>query len=150
MATQVEDLMAALKLQLSHITTANGYSTNIGALINLHSAQRGQHDLPSIAIGMTTGRFNRTNETSLGRQVSAKARSVDFTLEAAHKASPEDAMRIGLDMLEDIEVAMSKKTGLAPYGTSDVTLETWQVLDRPEGVDGVVLQILGTAGYLRA
>lgn len=141
--------MAALKLQLSQIQIGNGYRTNIGALIFLHSAQRGQWELPSIAIGMRTGRLNRTNETERGRQMSAKARSVDFTIEAAHRADVEDAERIGLDMLEDIDTAMAKPTGLAPYGTSEVTLESWQILDRPEGIDGVVLQILGTAGYLR-
>lgn len=149
MGTQVEAVIAALKLQLSHIRTANGYRTDIGALIHLHSAQRGQHELPSIAIGMRTGRLNRTNETMNGKQLSQKARSVDFTIEAAHAADVEEAERIALDMLEDIETAMARRTGLAPYGTSEVTLETWQILDRPEGVDGVVLQILGTAGYLR-
>ena len=82
--------------------------------------------------------------------MSPRARSLTLVIEAAVSASVTTSQAVALDMLEDIERAWAVRTGNAPSRVSDVRLSSWQILDRPEGIDAVVLQILGTAEYIRS
>lgn len=143
-------IIEAIEDQLSAIALADGYNTDIGQKIYLYSLQRSGNKLPSIAIGVRSGVLDRSGETRNGKAVSAKARSMAFTIEAAAEAPSEDAQRIGLKMLDDVEKAWAARTCLSPLGLGRISLDTWQILDRPDGMDAVVLQILGTAEYVRA
>jgi hypothetical protein len=52
-------------------------------------------------------------------------------------------------MLEDIERAWAIKTCGAPLGVGAIQLTSWTILDRPEGLQAVVLRIEGEAIYHR-
>ena len=82
--------------------------------------------------------------------MSSKARQIDLIIEAAMPSRPDQFLQDGLLMLEDIERAWAVRTGLASAPIGSVRLTTWSILDRPEGLDRTVLQILGEAEYLRA
>lgn len=145
-----QEIFDAIEAQLRVIRIADGYHTDIGARFYLGDVQRDKHDRPSIAVGARNGLIDRTNESRNGRALSSKARQIDLIIEAALNGSAKDALRDGLLMLEDIEKAWAIRTGLAPAPIGSVRLLSWQVLERPDGLDATVLQILGEAEYLRA
>lgn len=150
MGTKVEEVLQAIKQQLGDIRVDRGYRTNIGATILLHDEQRGSTERPSIAVGSRSGRINRRDERGdAGRALSRKARRLEFVVASAVDGPSDQAEQLGHDMLEDIEVAMERRTGLAPMGTIELVLDNWEILDRPAGIDAVVLQIYGHADYLR-
>lgn len=150
MANTPQDIFTAIEQQLSAINGSGGYATQIGTKIYLGQVQRTGMKEHSIAIGARSGLIDRTGETRLGRAMSAKARQIDLIIEAAMPSKPEQFLQDGLLMLEDIERAWAARTGLAGAPIGSIRLNTWSILDRPEGLDRTVLQILGEAEYLRA
>lgn len=140
-------ILEALRDQLSVIGTTAPYKTGIGQTIYLYDVQRQGLDLPSIAIGTRNFQLDRTDEQRNGRNLSTKSRGMDLIVEAAVQCEPEDAQRLAIDMLADIERAMAVVTGAAPLGTFGIRFSTAQILDRPSGVEGVVLQIIGSADF---
>lgn len=150
MTNQPQEVLEAIKAQLSQIRTDAGYSTNIGAKIILRDTQRSETERPSIAIGTRSGTLDRTGESAQnGQRVNSRARRMDVVIEAGVPARGDTAQALGLQMLEDIERAWAVKTCGSPLGVTNITLSTWSILDRPEGIDAVVLQILGNITYLR-
>jgi hypothetical protein len=143
MANTPQDIFTAIEQQLSAINGSGGYATQIGTKIYLGQVQRTGMKEHSIAIGARSGLIDRTGETRLGRAMSAKARQIDLS-------KPDQFLQDGLLMLEDIERAWAARTGLAGAPIGSIRLNTWSILDRPEGLDRTVLQILGEAEYLRA
>ena len=142
-------VVEAIRDQLARITLDNDYGTDIGSKIYLYDLQRPGNKLPSIAIGARTGVIDRTGETRGNRALNSKARTMSITIEAAMNGAPADYQKLALDMLEDIERAWIVKTELAPAALGLITLDSWQILDSPAGIEGVVLQIAGTAEYIR-
>lgn len=144
-------VLQAIATQLSAISIANGYNTDIGTRFFLNAVQRDTTERPSIAIGSGTGALDLTAErTASGNQKSGKARRMDIIVEAAMNADSEDALRVGHLMLEDIDRALAVKSCLAPVGVASVSFLTWTILDHPEGLEAVVLQINGNAEYTRS
>jgi hypothetical protein len=144
-------VLQAIQAQLAPISVAGGYNTDIGARFFLNDSQRDVTMRPSIAIGGKTGTLDLTTEsTASGAQKSKRARRMDLTIEAAVDASPETAEHVGHLMLEDIERAWAIKTCGAPTSVVSISLSTWTILDRPDGIAAVVLQILGSAEYARS
>lgn len=150
MANNTLPILEAVGQQLAAIRLAAGFNTDIGANIYLDDRQRSGHERPSICIGARAGRIDRTDERAgNGRALAAKARGMDLIIEAAVTAGAEEAHAAGHDMLEDIERAFGIRTCAAPLGVIGVRLDTWQILDRPDGIDAAVLQILGSVDYVR-
>ncbi len=141
------EIIEKLGDQLSVIGTDAPYKTGIGQTIYLYDFQREGYDTPSIAIGTRNFQLDRTDETRNSQRLSARSRGMDLIIEAAMKCSPEDAQRLAIDMLSDIERAMAVITGAAPVGTFGIRLGTAQILDRPAGVEVTVVQIVGSADY---
>lgn len=141
------EIIEKLGEQLSVIGTEAPYKTGIGQTIYLYDYQREGFDLPSIAIGTRNFQLDRTDENRGGQRLSTRARGMDLIIEAAIKGAPEDAQRLAIDMLSDIERALVVKTGAAPLGTFGIRFNTAQILERPAGVDATVLQIIGSADY---
>lgn len=152
MANTPNELLARLRDQFSVIRKGSDFHTDIGSQIYVNALQRPGNKLPSIAIGSLTGELNRTDEALNGKSLTRRARRLDLTIEAAMKSKPEDYLADGLAMLEDIEQAWSKSVSgvMAPVHTGVITLDSWKILDRPDGIDATVLQISGTATYTRA
>jgi hypothetical protein len=150
MANTPQDIFTAIKLQLSVIDGAGDFQTRIGTQIYLGEVQRTGMEIPSIAIGTRAGLLDRTQENRGGRALSSKARQIDLIIEAAMESRPLQFLQDGLLMLEDIERAWAIRTGLAAAPIGSVRLTSWSILDRPDGLDRTVLQILGEAEYLRA
>jgi hypothetical protein len=144
--------LQALGTQLSVISIANGYNTDIGTKILLYAIQRDDGLRPSIAIGAPSGDLDLSGERSdSGVQISPRARRMAIVVEAAmDSTSAEESDHLGHLMLEDIERAMAVPTGLAPKLVRDITLIRWSIVDRPDGAKSVVLQIEGTATYQRS
>ncbi len=135
---------------LATIRTSGGFSTDVGAKVFKNALQRAETERPSVAYGVTNGIIDRTGETDDdGRRLSKRARKVDFTIEAGVPASVVGAQDAGLQLLDDIERAFEARSCGAPPRSKAITLKTWSILDRPDGIDAVVLQILGEAEYLR-
>lgn len=141
-------ILEALADQLRVIDGQGVYRTAIGQTVYLFDVQRPGNRLPSIALTTRNFQLDRTAERRGTQPVSQAARGMDLVVEAAIQASPEQVARKGVDMLLDIEHAMAIKTGAAPRGTFGITFSTAQILDRPEGIDAAVLQIIGSADYL--
>jgi hypothetical protein len=152
MASTPAEILERLRDQFAVIRKEATFQTDIGAQIYLNALQRPGNKLPSIAIGTVSGELNRTDEALNGKSLSRRARRLDLTIEAAMKSKPEDYLVDGLAMLEDIEQAWSKTVSgvMAPVHTGVITLDSWKILDRPDGIDATVLQISGTATYTRA
>ena len=155
-ASKVQVMLNELKKRLQVIRVADGYNTDIGSLVLLSQAQRSKTERPSIAITSRSGVISRAEERDArGNKLSARARRADVVVEAAVAAGSADADALGLLMLEDFERATTAKNCpapaalSAPLGMIDVQWNNWQILDRPEGIDAVVLQILGSVDYLR-
>lgn len=148
------DAINALATALGIITITNGYNTDIGTKIVLYDQQRGSTARPSIAIGSRSGKIDlRDQGDRQGNAYSKFAREMDFALEAGINAAPEDAQRIAHDMLEDIErvyLAMLTNNNAMPTGVSRLSFTGWSIIDPPDGIDAVVLQILGTVDYRRS
>lgn len=143
-------LLEAIRTQLSVIRVADGYATDIGSNILLNALQRDINARPSIAIGTTTGLLDLSGlETATGQPYSRQARSVTLVIEAAVNSSGRDFQQAGHAMLEDIERAWAIKTCGAPRGVGSLQLGRWTILDRPEGLQAVVLRIEGEAIYHR-
>ena len=143
-------LLDSIGEALATIRTSAGFNTDIGAKVIPNALQRQETERPSAAYGVTQGVIDRTTETDAdGRRLSTRMRKVDFTIEAALPSGAATAQAAALQMLDDIERAFEKRTCGAPPRTKAITLKTWSILDRPEGIDAVVLQILGEAEYLR-
>lgn len=143
-------VLQALRAQLAPIAIADDYNTDIGQLVLLNDTQRDDTERPSIAIGATTGELDLTAEHSdAGQQKSRRARRMAIVIEAGVEAAAEDAQRIGHLMLEDIERAMAVKTCSAPLGMYALRLTDWEILNRPDGINAVVLRINGSAEYGR-
>jgi hypothetical protein len=144
-------VLEALETQLGVISIANGYHTDIGTLILRHTVQRPDSRRPSIAIGAPAGDLDLTGESGAnGAQISPRARRMALVLEAAVDVNDaEEAEHIGHLMLEDFERADAIRTGLAPTQFRKIKFTRWAILDRPDGLKSVVLQIEGTAEYLR-
>jgi len=144
-------VLQAIQAQLAPILTAGGYNTNIGAKFFLSDSQREGTERPSIAIGGKTGTLDLTTEVAAnGKPKSPRARRVDLIIEAAVDVVDETAEHVGHLMLEDIECAWAIKTCGAPVGVTSISLSSFSILDRPEGLPAVVLQILGSAEYIRS
>lgn len=150
MANTPQDIFTAIEQQLSAIDGTNGYTTTIGTKIYLGQVQRTGMKEHSIAIGARAGLIDRTGETRSGRPMSSKARQIDLIIEAAMPSNAGHFLQDGLLMLEDIERAWAARTGIAGAPIGSIRLGTWSILDRPEGLERTVLQILGEAEYLRA
>lgn len=150
MANTPQDIFTAIEQQLSPINGTGSYATQIGTKFYLGQVQRKGMQEHSIAIGTRAGLLDRTGETRSGRAMSSKARQIDLIIEAAMPSRPDQFLQDGLLMLEDIERAWAVRTGLANPPIGSVRLTSWSILDRPEGLDRTVLQILGEAEYLRA
>lgn len=150
MANNTIPILEAVGEQLAAIRAAAGFNTDIGANIFLSDRQREGNARPSICIGSRSGRIDRTDERAgSGRALSSKSRGMDLIIEAAVTAGADEAHAAGHDMLEDIERAFAIRTCAAPLGVIGVRLDTWQILDRPDGIDAAVLQILGSVDYVR-
>lgn len=149
-STHTLPILEAVGQQLESIRAASGFNTDIGANIYLDDRQRSGHERPSICIGSRAGRIDRTDERAAnGRSLAAKARGMDLIIEAAVAAGADEAHAAGHGMLEDIERAFAIRTCAAPLGVIAIRLDTWQILDRPDGIDAAVLQILGSVDYVR-
>lgn len=145
------EILQAIKAALSSITTTAPYKTGIGQKIQTNAVIRQGDDLPSIAIRADAGVLTApgVDPTTQKPYVSA-FRSMDFSIEAAAKASLKNAHDVVLDMLDDIEIALSRAGSCEkPDGTRAIRLTTWQIADRPDGIDAVVLTVSGTAEYLQ-
>ena len=138
--------LQAIAAQLAVISIATGYNTNLGVSVRIHGTQRSEAELPSIAIGSRSGEFNLAADGV----TSPRARRMAIIIEPAMVSAFEDEERVAHLMLEDIECAFARNTRYAPFSVRGVVLETWSIVDRPEGSNAVVLQILGTAEYLRS
>lgn len=150
MANRTVPILEAVGQQLSVIRTSAGYNTDIGANIFLMDRQREGNARPSICIGSRSGRIDRAEERAgNGRALSPKARAMDLIIEAAVSTGADDAHVAGHNMLEDIERAFAIRTCAAPLGMHSIRLDTWQILDRPDGIDAAVLQVLGSVDYVR-
>lgn len=144
-------VLQAIQAQLAPISIAGGYNTDIGTRFFLNDSQRDVTMRPSIALAGKTGTLDLTTEsTAAGQQKSKRARRMDLTIEAAVDAAAETADHVGHLMLEDIERAWAIKTCGAPVGVVSISLLSWSILDRPDGIAAVVLQIIGTAEYARS
>lgn len=142
-------VLQAIRDQLAVITTATGYSTNMGLSLRLNDSQRAADDA-SIAIGSISGTLNLRNETGKdGRAKSPRARRLAITIEASSPVVMEDEEHTAHLMLEDIERAFEVDSRLLPFSVGELTLDTWTILPRAEGSAAVVLQILGSADYIR-
>lgn len=145
-----QEVLDLIKAQLAVINTRAGYATDIGTRIFLFEAQRQATQRPSIALGTRGGTLDRSGETGAdGRKLSPRSRSMEFVIEAAVSAGASTSQEAALDMLEDIERAWAIKPVGSPVGLLQARLSTWSILDRPEGIDATVLQIVGTAEYVR-
>lgn len=144
------ETLKALKSQLAVIAVGADYNTDIGTLIRLNDWQRADSQRPSIAIGSRSGELNLAAENGAdGRARSPRARRMAIVLEAAMDSDAKDEERIAHLMLEDIERAFARDTRIAPFSVRGVLLDSWSIVDRIEGSTATVLQILGTAEYLR-
>lgn len=148
------DVVNALAAALGVISVANGYNTDIGTNIVLYDQQRGTTARPSIAIGARTGKIDlRDANDRLGNTLARQARQMDFALEAGLSVGAADAQRAAHDALEDIErvyMATLVNNNAMPTGVARISFTGWQILDRPDGIDAVVLQILGVVDYRRS
>jgi hypothetical protein len=143
-------LLASIGEVLATIRVADGFSTDIGARVIPDAVQRAETERPSVAYGPTAGTIDRTDEQDdRGNKLSTRARKVEFTIEAAVPSGAQGTRAAALMMLNDIECAFEARSCGAPPRTKAITLKTWSILDRPDGIDAVVLQILGEAEYLR-
>lgn len=150
MASSTLPILEAVGQQLSAIRVDAGFNTDIGTHIYLNDRQRDSNARPSICIGSRSGRIDRVDERNgSGRALSTKARGMDLIIEAAVAAGADEAHEAGHLMLDDIERAFAIRTCAAPLGVIGIRLDTWQILDRPDGVDVAVLQILGSVDYVR-
>ena len=78
----------AVQQQLSVISKANGYATDVGTTIQLYDGQRAGSTFPSIAVGVRSGTIDRSAEAGAdGRAMSPRARSLTLVIEAAVSAS---------------------------------------------------------------
>ncbi len=143
-------LLEAIRTQLSVIRVADGYATDIGSNILLNALQRDINARPSIAIGCNNGDFDLSGrQTPTGQPYSRGSRALTVVIEAAVNSSARDFQQAGHDMLEDFERAWAIKTCGAPRGVGSIRLGAWTILDRPEGLQAVVLRIEGEAIYHR-
>ncbi|MEN1941012.1 hypothetical protein WCE39_07955 [Luteimonas sp. MJ174] len=150
MASKTYPILEAVGVQLAAIRVDAGFNTDIGTNIFLDDRQREGNARPSICIGSRSGRISRSDERNgSGRVLSAKARGMDLIIEAAMSVGADGAHDAGHEMLEDIERSFDARTCAAPLGVIDVRLDSWQILDRPDGIDAAVLQILGSVDYVR-
>ena len=143
-------VLQAIATQLSVISVDGGYNTDIGTQLRIHDKQRDDSAIPSIAIGSTSGQLSLAAErTSNGGSKSPRARRADITIEAAAPAALADEQHVAHLMLEDIERAFAIDTRLSPYSVRGLKLTSWSILPREPGANSVVLQILGSADYVR-
>ena len=147
------DILQAFATQLGAIAIASGYETDIGTKVVLYDQQRGSSVRPSIAIGSRAGLIDLRKQAGVtGAAHSRFARQMDFMLDAGMTASSADAQRVGHAARRDIErvyEAMLKNPAAMPSGVSGISLTSWSILDRPDGIDAVVLQIIGVVDYMR-
>ena len=147
------DILQAFATQLGAINIAAGYETDIGTKVVLYDQQRGSTARPSIAIGSRAGVIDlRKQANTTGATHSRFSRQMDFVIDAGMNASSADAQRIGHAARRDIErvyESMLKNAAAMPSGVSGISLTSWSIVDRPDGIDAVVLQIIGVVDYLR-
>jgi hypothetical protein len=150
--SRIWDILGAFVAQFAVITVDNGYNTDIGATIVLYSQQRDDTQRPSIAIASRTGKVDRRDENgTIGRTYSRDFRQMEFVLEAGMSADPADEQRVAHDMLEDIDrvySAIVKNNAAMPVGVNRISLTSWSVVDSTDGIDAVVLQVIGVVDYL--
>jgi hypothetical protein len=84
-----------------------------------------------------------------GTEISPRARRMAITIEPAVVCGLGDEHHLAHLMLEDIERAFALDTRIAPFSVRTLQLDSWAIVPPPNGLDAVVLQILGSAEYQR-
>lgn len=136
-------LALVLQAQLQKVRTANGFYTDIGAEVLIEDTQTPTDAsvLPTIIdVNLTT----RTTDAAVNR----RQRSVDFTVQASIKASLANAKYLAHCALADIEKILDQQADILPKGFRMAKAVKAEILKRPEGLDAMVIQVIGTANYL--
>lgn len=134
------ELLQALASMLAKIRTQNGYHSDIGQSVWMEPAQRTEDD----AIGLTV--------TSLGimrdeAQPMGKHRELRVLLEAAYPTTLDDAHQRAHELIADIKDVLDSDSGMPE--ALPARFEEAVILDRPEGLPVIVVQVMLTLRYRR-
>lgn len=138
------EILHVLRDVFSVIGNKPPYTSNIGRSILIGDVVGSEDDLPGMGIEVTSGRWlDPTTDTA----ASSHSRSLDLFISAAVQASTQTALYAGLNMLQDIETALSRRDVRRMVGVGQIRLTQWQIVDRPDGIDAVLLLITAEADY---
>lgn len=134
------DLLLALATVLANIREVNGYHSDIGARIWLEPAQRTEDD----AIGLTITSLGISRDEA---QPMGKHRDLRVLLEAAYPTTLDDAHQRAHKLIADIEDVLESDSWMPE--ALPARFEEAAILDRPEGLPVIVVQVMLTVRYRR-
>lgn len=140
-------IITALVAQLATITVANGYLTDAGLNIWTTDAQRPETE----ALGIMVYSESITGPGPDRERPLKGVRDITLLLEAAIGADQDNAQQQIHNLAEDIEVCMAAyaKQYLQNRPTDAMHVADIAILDRPEGMAVIAMQVRIVARYLR-
>lgn len=133
-------LLQALAAVLARIRIDGGYHSDIGAHIWLEPAQRPESD----AVGLTIVSLGIGRDEA---QPMGKHRELRVLLEAAYPTTLDDAHQRAHALIADIEDVLEADSWMPE--ALPARFEDAAILDRPEGLPVIVVQVLLTLRYKR-
>lgn len=134
------DLLRTLSAVLAKIRIESGYHSDIGERIWLEPAQRPEED----AIGLTIVSLGIARDEA---QPMSKHRHLRVLLEAAYPTTLDDAHQRAHELAEDIEDVLEADSWMPE--ALPARFEEAAILDRPEGLPVIVVQVVVTMRYRR-
>lgn len=128
-------LIQALEDVVEEITTDNGARTDIGTTVNVEPAQDQAESAPRTVIAVQSYAV-----TSVANQL--RGRNVALVIEVAIPATAANAKETAAKALDDLVDAFPaiRKYTLADGLTAQVEAADGRLLDRPDGIDVVLVQ----------
>lgn len=144
-------IITALAAQLATITVANGYRTDVGLNVWTTDAQRPSDDALGLMIYSESLTGSGMDAERPGKQVR------DFTLlvQADIDADLDNAQQQIHDVIEDVDACLKAYTHSQAWMIPDVAQRTpphiadIAILDRPEGLAVIAMQVRIVARYFR-
>lgn len=144
LANRPVEILHALREMFAVIGTEPPYSTGIGREIVIGDVVGASTDLPSMGLLVTSGQWGNPR---VNKDESSQSRSLDLLITAAVSANTGTAQYAGLQMLQDIETACARRDLRRMAGVWEIQIVQWQIVDRPDGIDAVLLLITAEAAY---
>lgn len=126
----------AVRTQLTTLTTANGYRTNIGNSVSMERAQAVESDAPFAAVLMPNWDFS---DAALANSMRRCTVLVQVTVPATYTSAQEEAHKAAEDVFEVFPI--HERVALSGGSECQVVPSSVEILDRPDGIEATVAQI---------